>query len=292
MTRIAILTPNPEDLSYASHWPGVLSRLSDALALEGITARPHPWTDHDSAPGALVDYPLIVPVIVWGYHREPARWAAACRTWAAAELPLANPARVVGWNADKSYLGRLAERGVAIPPTIYGEDIDAEQVRQAQARFDGEVIVKPVISGGAWRTLRLGPGDDLSDLPPGQAMIQPFLPAIESEGELSLLFFGGELSHAVRKRPSPGDFRIQVQFGGLYAPEPDPPAEALELARATLAAIDEALLYARIDMVRDPAGRWVLMEAELIEPDFYLDQAPDQGRAFARAVRARLAAPA
>ena len=44
-------------------------------------------------------------------------------------------------------------------------------------------------------------------------MIQPYLPSIETEGETSLLFFGGRFSHAVNKRPVPGEFRIQVQFG-------------------------------------------------------------------------------
>ena len=48
------------------------------------------------------------------------------------------------------------------------------------------------------------------------------------------------------------------------------------------------LLYARIDLARDHAGRWVLMEAELIEPDFYLDHDPAAGAGFARAVKARI----
>ena len=53
--------------------------------------------------------------------------------------------------------------------------------------------------------------------------------------------------------------------------------------------IDEPLLYARIDMVRDRDGRWLLMEAELIEPDFYLDTAPEAGAMFGRAVAELLA---
>ena len=65
-------------------------------------------------------------------------------------------------------------------------------------------------------------------------------------------------------------------------------ALALALAERTLAAIGEDLLYARIDMARDPDGQWLLMEAELIEPDFYLGSAPDGGRNFAGAVKARL----
>ena len=57
-------------------------------------------------------------------------------------------------------------------------------------------------------------------------------------------------------------------------------------------AIDEDLLYARIDMAQGPDGEWLLMEAELIEPDFYLGSAPDGGQRFAEAVKARLSRPA
>ena len=67
-----------------------------------------------------------------------------------------------------------------------------------------------------------------------------------------------------------------------------PPAGALALAEQVLAAIDAPLLYARIDVVPDAEGRWLLMEAELIEPDFYLGSDPAQGAGFARALRAAL----
>src|SRR3546814_10368510 len=82
------------------------------------------------------------------------------------------------------------------------------------------LIVKPTVSGGAWKTRRLRRGDALDGTPDGGAMIQPYLPSIETEGETSLLFFGGRLSHVVNKRPVAGDFRIQVQFGGLYTALP------------------------------------------------------------------------
>src|SRR3546814_16552224 len=105
-------------------------------------------------------------------------------------------------------------------------------------------------------------------------MIQPYLPSIETEGETSLLFFGGRLSHVVNKRPVAGDFRIQVQFGRLYTALPTPPPGALALAEPPQAAIDAPLLYASIDMVPDPAGRLLLMEAALIDPDFNLTHKP------------------
>jgi len=292
MTTIAILTPDPADSSYRGQWPQVLARLEAALARSDIVAVPERWTDHVEDAGGLTRFPLVLPVLLWGYHRDHARFMRAVATWTAAGVPLANPAAVLGWNSDKSYLARLEAKGVPIPPTIWTEAVTGADVEAAFEAFGAEdLVIKPTVSGGAWQTLRLTRGQPLIDPPAGAAMIQPYLPAIETEGETSLLFFGGTFSHAVNKTPVPGDFRIQVQFGGTYVPV-EPPAEAMALAEQVLVAIDVPLLYARIDMTRDPAGNWVLMEAELIEPDFYLKNDPRQGAGFAEAVRARLQAPA
>ncbi|GLK49391.1 ATP-grasp domain protein [Brevundimonas intermedia] len=288
MSQIAVLTPDPADKTYAGRWPEVLARLKATLESGGATVVPTPWTDHVEDASALAAHDLILPVIAWGYHRDHARWLKACATWTEAGLPVANPASVLGWNSDKTYLARLADQGVPIPPTRWSEAITQDQVDAAFAETGAPtLIIKPTVSAGAFRTLRLTPGQVLTDAPEGPAMIQPYLKSIETEGETSLLFFGGRFSHAVNKRPVSGDFRIQVQFGGLYtAVTPDDAAMAL--AEQVLAAIDEPLLYARIDLARDDAGAWVLMEAELIEPDFYLDHDPADGAGFARAVMARL----
>jgi glutathione synthase/RimK-type ligase-like ATP-grasp enzyme len=288
MTTIAILTPDPADSSYRGQWPQVLARLEGALAGSGIVAVPESWVDHIEEAGALTRFPLVLPVLLWGYHRDHPRFMQAVATWTKAGVPLANPASVLGWNSDKSYLARLEAKGVPIPPTRFTDRVTEADVEAAFAAFDAEeLVIKPTVSGGAWKTLRLKRGEALTDAPEGAAMIQPYLPAIASEGETSLLFFGGKFSHAVNKTPVAGDFRIQVQFGGTYV-SVEPPAEAMALALQVLAAIDEPLLYARIDMTRDGEGRWVLMEAELIEPDFYLKNDPRQGAGFADAVKARL----
>ena len=288
MTQIAVLTPDPSDRSYIGRWPEVLERLKATLERTGAAVTATPWTDHVEDASGLDGYDLILPVIAWGYHRDHERWLRACATWTQARLPVANPAEVLRWNSDKAYLGRLAEQGVPIPPTLWTDQATQDQV---DAAFDQTgarlLIVKPTVSAGAFRTLRLSPGQPLSDAPEGPAMIQPYLKSIETEGETSLLFFGGRFSHAVNKRPVAGDFRIQMQFGGLYRTV-TPDAEALALAQRVLAAIAEPLLYARIDLARDDDGRWVLMEAELIEPDFYLDHDPANGAGFAAAVGARL----
>lgn len=289
MSRVAVLTPDPSYPSYSGQWPGVLERLAGALTTAGLAVEPTPWTDHVADASGLTRFPLVLPLIAWGYHRDHDRWMQACATWAAAGVRMLNPPSVLGWNSDKSYLGRLADQGVAIPDTVW---IDGPTQADVDAAFDrfgtGQIVVKPRVSGGAYKTLRLSRGEPMVGAPDGPAMIQPYLPTIESEGETSLLFFGGKLSHVVEKRPVPGEFRVQVQYGGGYVALAEPPVGALALAERTLAAIGEDLLYARIDMARDADGGWLLMEAELIEPDFYLASAPEGGKRFAEAVRARL----
>lgn len=290
MTQIAVLIPDPSDRSYIGRWPEVLERLKATLESTGAAVVATPWTDHVEDASGLAAYDLILPVIAWGYHRDHGRWLQACATWTQAGLPVANPAEVLLWNSDKAYLARLADKGVPIPPTRWTDGVIQDQVDAAFAETGAPLlIVKPTVSAGAFRTLRLAPGQALAEAPEGAAMIQPYLKSIETEGETSLLFFGGRFSHAVNKRPVPGDFRIQMQFGGLYTTV-TPDAEAMALAQQVLAAIDEPLLYARIDLAHDGAGAWVLMEAELIEPDFYLDHDPQNGAGFAQAVKARLEA--
>lgn len=289
MTQIAILTPAADDPAYQSHWPIVLNRLATALRTAQVEVVPTAWTDHISDASGLIDFPLVLGVLTWGYYERHPDWLAATRLWGEAGVRIANPASVLNWNSDKAYLRRLTAAGIAIPPTAWSDQVTQDQVDAAFDAFGAEtLVVKPTVSGGAWKTVRISRGEALTDAPEGPAMIQPFLAELVANGELSLLFFGGRFSHAVMKRARAGDFRVQVQYGGDYVHVPQPPAGAFALAQRVLAAIQEPLLYARIDMVETAAG-WTLMEAELVEPDFYLPQAPDGGRLFAQAVSERLA---
>ena len=293
MIDVAILTPDPADNALTGLWQRVLARLQAALDGAGIAATPTPWTAHVDQADDLHRYARVLPLLAWGYHYDHARWLQACRTWERAAVPLSNPATVLAWNSDKRYLADLAAHGVAVPATTWTDRVTRADL---EAAFDAtgadELIVKPAVSGGAWKTRRVRrgeAGDDATvDAPVDGAatmLIQPYLPTIETEGETSLLYFGGRLSHVVNKRPVAGEFRVQEEFGGLYTLLPAPPEGALALAEQTLAAIDAPLLYARIDMVPDAHGRWLLMEAELIEPDFYLGADPRRGAAFAQALR-------
>jgi glutathione synthase/RimK-type ligase-like ATP-grasp enzyme len=158
------------------------------------------------------------------------------------------------------------------------------------------VVVKPTVSGTAWHTVRGVAGSHALNtaataLPRSMTfLIQPFMPEIEIEGELSLLFFGGVLSHAVRKRPAPNDYRVQSEFGGSV--EVIVPDDAIvAAAKRALAAVDglgyEGGSYARIDGVMS-AGRFLIMEIEMIEPALYFEGDTASARRFAEVIARRL----
>jgi hypothetical protein len=99
-------------------------------------------------------------------------------------------------------------------------------------------------------------------------MLQPYLSRVEEEGEYSAVFFGGHFSHAVRKIPLPGEYRVQDDFGASDEAI-KPPKELLELGRLALSHVPFSWLYARVDALRTDAGEWVLNELEMIEPSLF-----------------------
>lgn len=277
--RLDLLMPARGD-GYSAAAEQEARRYFPAFAAQGIDLVPLPWPE---APGTGA---AALALFAWGYHLAPDRWAALLANWPAAR-PLFNPPALIAWNMRKTYLADLAARGVPVVPSWFGTATD-QSVAEAFARFGSDkLVVKPQISAGSHETYRLRPGDPVPAL--SEAIIQPYLSAIEQEGEMSLLFIGGAFSHAVRKLPKAGDFRIQPQFGGQFAPL-TPSAEAHAIAAAALAALPAAPLYARVDLVRLDGGGLALMELEAIEPDLYLDFAEEVPAKLAQAVKRALTA--
>lgn len=248
------------------------------------------WTD----PGDLAGFDLVLPLLVWGYQRDCPRWFALLDQLEQQPIKLANPVSVLRWNSDKCYLLELEKASVAVVPTLISAALTAEDIAEAAQKFGTDkLVIKPPISGGADGTFRLNPGDPLPSSIVGKPMlIQPFQPAIAEEGEYSLFYFGGRFSHAILKRPAKGDFRVQEFLGGSESGA-DCPAGAQDLAVQTRSAAEqilgtETLLYARVDMLRDPDGQFRLMELELIEPSLFFEHAADGGALFATGVNAAL----
>jgi hypothetical protein len=279
MDRVCILTPDPD---YEEHWQPVAAQYC-ALLAGGAELRT--WNN----PGDLSGFDLILPLMAWGYQRDPARWFNALDVWETAGLKFANPIATLRWNTNKDYLFDLAEAGLAIVPSRLAHALTRDDVAVARVEFGCDtLVIKPTISGGADGTYRLGPNDPIPfDVLEREMLIQPLMPMIASEGEFSLFYFVGQFSHAILKIPEAGDFRVQEQFGGREVSVEAPPS-ALILAQAALAAAPGPLTYARVDVVRGEGDGFYLMELELIEPSLFLDHASDDGAAFVAAVAKQL----
>ena len=121
-------------------------------------------------------------------------------------------------------------------------------------------------------------------------LVQPYLQSVEDYGERALVWIDGALTHAVRKIPNPGDFRVQDDFGARDEPYRFDPAE-LSLAKDIVGAIDGDCLYARVDFLRGDDGGLLLNELELVEPSMFFRHAPEAAGRLADAVSRRILAP-
>jgi glutathione synthase/RimK-type ligase-like ATP-grasp enzyme len=265
--------------------------LVDALAERGIGGVPAVWSDD------AVDWTSFAALVIrspWDYFERDAEFRAWLDARIASGVLMCNSGDILAWNYDKRYLQDLEAAGVSLVPTIClapGEKADVAAL--ARARGWNEIVVKPTISGGAYRTHRFLVEDaaayvrDIDEILSDRGLlVQPFLPEILSGGELSMLFFDGVYSHAVCKRPSAGDYRVQFQYGGTNE-NVEVPASLVEQARACVLASPSLPVYARVDgLVKE--GQFLLMELEVFEPLMFLARHPEAPARFARAVQGRL----
>jgi glutathione synthase/RimK-type ligase-like ATP-grasp enzyme len=257
------------------------------LAARGVAATPVVWDD----PG--VSWSAFDGVLVrscWDYHlraRDFNRWIDALE---AASVQLWNPPAVLRWNAEKSYLRELAERGIDVVPTRWVERGAAESLASVLAETGWScAVVKPAVSAAAHCTWRTSPGDAAARevdfralVASGRVLVQPYLDVVERDGEWSLVFLDGAFSHAVVKRPKAGDFRVQSHHGGEEHAAIAPPA-LIAAAEAVVRAAAAERLYARVDgCVLD--GRFHLMELELLEPSLFLRAHPAAAERLADAL--------
>ena len=226
----------------------------------------------------------------WDYQDDERAFLAKLDALESAGILLCNSAATVRWNARKTYLRDLAERGVATIPTLWVEQPSAADIARAMEEFGCDAIVakRQVGAGAEGQSIHHRQSPDAGWAMHQPAMIQPYLPQIASEGEMSFLFIDGKFSHALVKRPAAGDYRVQSLYGGteeaMVPASPD-----LDAAQAVADAIPfETPLYARIDMVRGEDGALLLMEAELIEPYLYPRQGPELGPMLAEAIARRI----
>ncbi len=281
-------------LATAPDWADLIPEdrlLLDPLRRLGIEAEPALWDD----PAVEWNrYDAILIRSCWDYSwrlQEFLDWIGRIERTG---VPLWNPPATIRANIDKLYLNTIQTAGIETVSTVWAEQGSELPLEHLFAsRGWDEVVIKPVISAGArdtWRVQRPHAAEHQARvdelLAANALMVQPFLSEIITAGEWSLLFFGGHFSHAVVKRPAPGDFRVQPQHGGITTPA-IPPGCLVQQAEKALHVMGHDCLYARVDGVLI-GDQLLIMEMELTEPRLFLDQDKEAPRRLSEAIAAKL----
>jgi hypothetical protein len=268
--------------------------LVPALADHGVHARWAVWDD----PSVDWSAGLVVVRSTWDYTAARTAFLA----WVDALPRVLNPAPVVHWNTDKVYLGELAAAGVPTVDTMFAAPGEEPQFAPEVAEF----VVKPTVGAGSRGAGRFT-ADRLDEARAHvaslhaarrTAMVQPYLDAVDTAGETSLIYVDGRFSHAIRKGAMlPAGVAHPVHGHELFVEEriqariaqPDELAVGAAVADAVRDRFGADQLYARVDLLPTPDGP-VLVELELTEPSLFLQHgsgADDPVATFAAAVAAR-----
>ncbi|HEY9044671.1 MAG TPA: hypothetical protein VIN08_02200 [Ohtaekwangia sp.] len=258
------------------------------FASKGITAKPVIWNDEDVR---WEDYDCLIIRNTWDYYTQSDTFIAWLKRMGEKNVKLFNPVRIVQQNLHKFYLRTFEENGVRIIPTLFSSAASPISFEALQVKQWGKIVIKPAISAGSYLTTTF----ELSELTKqsfeeivagNDWLIQPYLPEITEQGELSMIFFNGIFSHAIVKKPKEGDFRVQRQYGGKYQLF-QPSNELLDVGKRIIAQVNQSLLYARVDGVMI-GNDFYLMELELIEPDLYFEFDDAIRERFVKAVMEQL----
>ena len=253
--------------------------LARRLRKGGIEATVAVWDDPS------VDWagaPLTVIRSTWDYHLRREDFLE----WAASVPGLQNPIGLVEWNTDKTYIFGLSA-GVPVIPSRILVDPTGREVESCLQEAGWEVaVLKPAVGLDGHGVEKVLPGQVPRRTWEGRWLLQAFAPDVAERGEVSVVLIAGQPTHAVRRLPPPGDFRAQERLGGRVGKEELTPSYGIAAERA-VADLDEAPLYARVDLV-EFEGSPTLMELELVEPSLFFEFGPDGLSAMVEAIADRL----
>lgn len=281
--RVGFLTAK----KYAALFPDDLPAV-EALRARCVEVAPVVWTED-----RLAGFDALVMRSPWDWYEHRARFRAFLGELGRLGTPVFNDPAVMAAFADKTYLPRLARQGVRIVPT---EELEPAQLLEVPTRMERlgwrRAVLKPAFTANAVGAHVFDARDAVAVVERIGAtsephLLQPFIEGIH-EGELSFVFLGGEFSHAVRKTPPPGEWRVQHEYGGVEARLEARPEWVAEAARM-LAVAAPGQLYARVDCV-PLDGKLHLMELEVVEPQLFFTLAPEAAARFADVLLERLGA--
>jgi glutathione synthase/RimK-type ligase-like ATP-grasp enzyme len=250
--------------------------LRSALHKVGVGSK---WVSWDDPAIEWATFSHVVVSGTWDSVDRPEEYLAWVQR-VSTTSKLVNHRSLIQWNLDKVYLRELEAAGVPVIPTKWVAPADSWEL-PAVAEF----VVKPSVSAGGRSTARYRRGDTAAHAHVhalqrvGQTvMVQEYLSAIDVEGELDLIFIGGDFSHSVLKKPAlrVGEGVVEqpwerMAWAGLVKPNPEQMAVAERTIEAVSRSVGQTPSYGRVDLVTGSHGRSLVLEVELIDPYLSLD---------------------
>lgn len=261
------------------------SILKEAIEAQGLSVLRLAWDNPN------FDWSTTKSIIfrsTWDYFyrfQEFSRWLANVSK----QTKLINSSDIIHWNIDKHYLLDLKDKGLHIAESYFIEQGSTTTLQELYKYLGfNDTVLKPCVSGTARHTYKLNRHNIekhesiLKELLQTEAMmLQPFQYDIVNKGEVSMMLFAGEFTHAVLKKAKADEFRVQSNFGGQcsrYEPTPN----EIAFAEYAVRCCPELPMYARVDIFNDNEGKIALAELELIEPELWFRLYPEAATILAK----------
>ena len=253
------------------------------LKRQGITATFEVWDNPDVE---WHDYDCALVRSTWDYTEKIEKFISFLGSLPS-HTKLFNSKEVILKNYNKSYLFELEEKGFEIVPSMK-KSVTNHSIEEAFNLFESEkLVIKPLIGAGASEIQIIERGFKQKE-EKEERLIQPFQDSISTDGEVSLIFFNSQFSHAILKVPKKDDYRSQEEFGSSIT-SLTPDIETINYCKSVLTTISTDTLFARVDLLKNKEGQWrYIGEVELIEPALYLSFDEDSAERFTGAIVDRL----
>ena len=256
------------------------------LAKHNIVAEAIIWDD----PKVIwTNFDYLIFRNTWDYYEKESEFNAWLATITKLGIKTLNSIDIIEQNKHKFYLRALQNQNIIIIPTVFIERTKALNLAEIMPSHWKKAVIKPAFSAGSYLTevFEVANIEKINQkyqtiASEKDLLLQEFKPEIETEGETSFIFFNKKFSHAINKKPKSGDFRIQVQFGGVYT-SISPSANLIQQAQKIVDTFPNNLLYARVDGIIIN-NQIQLMEVECIEPDLYFNYSEGSLQRFVNSI--------
>lgn len=184
------------------------------------------------------------------------------------DVPIINHPETINYFIDKQYLLDLQDELPIIKTASIPSSVSLAELKD----FAGDTysIVKPLNGEKGYLVNKL---EDITDsiMDDYRALtltllLQPLMEGI-SQGEDHLIFLGDRFSHAAKKTPAKGNFKINTGSGSIPSAY-SPTKEELDLGFEIKNKVKQPLTIYRVDLVASSEGPKI-MEIEAVNPSFH-----------------------